>query len=48
MPLLTIDHVLLAMPAGAEDKARAFYTGVLQLDEMVKPPGLALRGGAWF
>ena len=48
MPLLTIDHVLLAMPAGAEDKARAFYTGVLQLDELTKPPGLALRGGAWF
>jgi catechol 2,3-dioxygenase-like lactoylglutathione lyase family enzyme len=48
MPLLTIDHVLLAMPAGAEDKARAFYTGVMQLDELVKPPGLALRGGAWF
>jgi catechol 2,3-dioxygenase-like lactoylglutathione lyase family enzyme len=48
MSLVGIDHVLLAMPAGAEDKARAFYTGVLQLDEMKKPPGLALRGGAWF
>jgi catechol 2,3-dioxygenase-like lactoylglutathione lyase family enzyme len=48
MSLLTIDHVLLAMPAGAEDKARAFYTGVLQLPELTKPPGLALRGGAWF
>jgi len=48
MPLVGIDHVLLAMPVGAEDKARAFYTGVLQLDEMKKPPGLALRGGVWF
>jgi catechol 2,3-dioxygenase-like lactoylglutathione lyase family enzyme len=48
MPLLGFDHVLLAMPAGAEDTARAFYTGVLQLTEMTKPPGLALRGGAWF
>lgn len=48
MPLLAIDHVLLAMPPGEEAKARAFYTGVLQLDELTKPPGLALRGGAWF
>ncbi len=48
MPLVGIDHVLLAMPAGAEDKARAFYTGVLQLDQLAKPPGLARRGGAWF
>jgi catechol 2,3-dioxygenase-like lactoylglutathione lyase family enzyme len=48
MPLLAIDHVLLAMPPGEEDKARAFYGGVLELDELTKPPGLARRGGAWF
>ena len=48
MSILDIDHVLLAMPAGAEEKARAFYTGVLQLTEMTKPIALAARGGAWF
>jgi len=48
MSVLGIDHVLLAMPAGQEDKARAFYTGVLLLEEKVKPPVLAARGGAWF
>jgi catechol 2,3-dioxygenase-like lactoylglutathione lyase family enzyme len=48
MSVLGIDHILLAMPAGQEDKARAFYTGVLLLEEKVKPPVLAARGGAWF
>jgi catechol 2,3-dioxygenase-like lactoylglutathione lyase family enzyme len=48
MSVLGIDHILLAMPAGAEAEARAFYTGVLLLHEKVKPPVLAARGGAWF
>jgi len=48
MGVLGIDHILLAMPVGQEDKARAFYTGVLLLEEKVKPPVLAARGGAWF
>ena len=38
----------LAMPAGAEDEARSFYVGVLGLTEVLKPPALAVRGGAWF
>jgi catechol 2,3-dioxygenase-like lactoylglutathione lyase family enzyme len=47
--LLTgIHHVQLAMPAGQEDAARAFYAGVLGLTEQPKPPVLAARGGAWF
>jgi catechol 2,3-dioxygenase-like lactoylglutathione lyase family enzyme len=47
--LLTgIHHVQLAMPAGNEDAARAFYVGVLGLSEQPKPPVLAARGGAWF
>ena len=45
---LAIDHVQLAMPAGAEDAARAFYAGVLGLTEVPKPAVLAVRGGAWF
>jgi catechol 2,3-dioxygenase-like lactoylglutathione lyase family enzyme len=43
-----IEHVQLAMPAGSEDEARAFYAGILGLDEVPKPPELAARGGAWF
>ena len=43
-----IDHVLLAMPAGREDDARAFYQEVLGIPEAAKPPQLAARGGCWF
>ena len=43
-----IEHVQLAMPAGAEALARAFYTGLLGLSERAKPPKLAARGGCWF
>jgi catechol 2,3-dioxygenase-like lactoylglutathione lyase family enzyme len=43
-----IDHVQLAMPAGTEDAARAFYEGVLGIPEVPKPPNLAKRGGCWF
>ncbi len=43
-----IDHVQLAMPAGGEDDARAFYDGVLGIPEKPKPPHLAARGGCWF
>ena len=48
MAFLAIDHVQLAMPAGEEATARAFYAGVLGLREVPKPPVLARRGGAWF
>ena len=43
-----IDHVQVAMPMGAEDLARQFYSGVLGLNEISKPAVLALRGGVWF
>ena len=48
MTILAIDHVQLAMPAGEEAQARAFYAGVLGLSEIPKPPALAVRGGASF
>jgi catechol 2,3-dioxygenase-like lactoylglutathione lyase family enzyme len=48
MTLETIDHVQVAMPAGEEDKARAFYRDLLRLPELPKPPELAKRGGCWF
>jgi catechol 2,3-dioxygenase-like lactoylglutathione lyase family enzyme len=43
-----IDHVQLAMPAGGEDRARAFYGHTLGIDEVPKPANLAKRGGCWF
>jgi catechol 2,3-dioxygenase-like lactoylglutathione lyase family enzyme len=45
-----IDHVQLAMPAGpeAEARAEAFFTGMLGLPRVDKPPELAARGGCWF
>ena len=43
-----IEHVQLAMPAGEEESARAFYAGALAIPEQPKPPHLAARGGCWF
>lgn len=43
-----VHHVQLAMPAGEEDTARAFYGEVLGLRQTAKPPVLAERGGVWF
>ena len=48
MRIVGVDHIQLAMPAGEEDKARAFYTGLLGIPERAKPATLAARGGAWF
>jgi catechol 2,3-dioxygenase-like lactoylglutathione lyase family enzyme len=47
MKVYAIDHVQLAMPAGEEEKARSFYSGVLGFAETPKPPHLARRGGVW-
>jgi catechol 2,3-dioxygenase-like lactoylglutathione lyase family enzyme len=47
MPILTLDHVQLAMPAGREDDARSFYVGLLGMTEEAKPDSLAARGGIW-
>jgi catechol 2,3-dioxygenase-like lactoylglutathione lyase family enzyme len=48
MPVVSVDHVQLAMPPGRESEARAFYSGLLGIPEVPKPPHLAKRGGAWF
>ncbi len=48
MPVIGLDHVQLAMPSGEEERARAFYAGLLGLEEIEKPQALAGRGGAWF
>lgn len=46
MGVIGLDHVQLAMPRGEEERARAFYSGVLRLTEVAKPE--ADRGGCWF
>jgi catechol 2,3-dioxygenase-like lactoylglutathione lyase family enzyme len=48
MKVTGIEHVQLAMPEGGEAAARGFYTGLLGLPEVPKPPVLAARGGCWF
>ena len=48
MKIRRLDHVQLAMPAGREDDARAFYQGMLGIPEAAKPAHLAARGGCWF
>ena len=47
-PFSAIDHVQLALPAGGEDRARAFYGQLLGMKEVAKPAELAKRGGCWF
>lgn len=42
---IRLDHVLLCIPEGATAQARAFYGGVLGLDEI---PGNHPSGAIWF
>jgi len=46
--VVSLDHVQLAMPAGREREAEAFYCGRLGLAVLPKPEPLASRGGRWF
>jgi len=46
--VVAVDHVQLAMPAGREAEAEAFYSGLLGLTRQPKPEPLAARGGCWF
>jgi catechol 2,3-dioxygenase-like lactoylglutathione lyase family enzyme len=48
MKIVGIDHVQLPIPPGGEATARAFYGGVLGLDEIPKPEPMRARGGMWF
>lgn len=48
MTVLGIDHVQVAAPTGCEEAARAFYGGLLGLEELAKPAPVAARGGCWF
>jgi len=46
--ILGIDHAQVAAPRGCEAEARAFYGGLLGLEELEKPEPLRGRGGCWF
>lgn len=48
MTFRALDHVQLAIPPGEEDRARAFFDGVLGMEEIAKPATGAGRGGCWF
>ena len=43
-----IHHVQVAAPPACEEAAREFYGRLLGLEEIEKPPLLAVRGGCWF
>ena len=48
MRISGLDHVQLAAPPGCEEAARAFFGGLLGLEELAKPEALRARGGVWF
>ena len=48
MPIVTIDHVQIAIPVASESRARAFYSGILGFTEIPKPPEMAERKSIWF
>lgn len=43
-----LHHIQLAIPAGGEEASRQFWGEMLGMEEMLKPPELAARGGCWF
>jgi catechol 2,3-dioxygenase-like lactoylglutathione lyase family enzyme len=45
--ILTLQHMSLPMPAGREEQAEAFYTGVLGLPRISKPLPMGDKG-CWF
>lgn len=47
MSLLKIHHAQITIPKSAEEEARGFYCGFLNLKEIPKPESLRGRGGFW-
>ncbi len=43
-----LDHVQVCIPRGAEGAARAFYGGLLGLEEVEKPEAIRKNGGMWY
>jgi catechol 2,3-dioxygenase-like lactoylglutathione lyase family enzyme len=48
MPILSLDHVQVAIPVGGETRAREFYIGILGFTEIEKPAAMAGRNSIWF
>jgi len=48
MPILSINHVQIAIPIASESRARAFYSGILGFTEVAKPAEMAERKSIWF
>jgi len=46
--IIGVHDIQLAMPEGGEEAARGFYSGLLGIPEVPKPPLQARRGGVWF
>ena len=47
MTLVRLHHITFTIPKGKEDEGRAFYCGVLGLQEVPKPESLMPQGGFW-
>jgi catechol 2,3-dioxygenase-like lactoylglutathione lyase family enzyme len=47
MGIQTVHHLMVTIPVGAENQARAFYCDLLGLPEIPKPDSLGGRGGFW-
>ena len=43
-----LSHVQICIPAGKEEQARGFYSGLLGLEEIEKPEALKRNGGFWY
>jgi catechol 2,3-dioxygenase-like lactoylglutathione lyase family enzyme len=48
MTITGIDHVQVAAPRGRDDEIRAFFGGLLGMEELPKPDEIRARGGCWF
>lgn len=48
MRIRGLHHVQIAAPPGREAEVRRFYAEGIGLEEIPKPPHLAVRGGLWF
>jgi catechol 2,3-dioxygenase-like lactoylglutathione lyase family enzyme len=48
MTIQALHHIQLAMPPGKESEAEGFYSGLLGMPRVDKPPHLEERGGCWF
>jgi catechol 2,3-dioxygenase-like lactoylglutathione lyase family enzyme len=46
--IVGLDHAFITIPEDGEDEARRFYGGLLGLEEIAKPAGLAESPGVWF